>query len=1734
MVLAFQSEEDSPEVPEATFEPAGLAASAAAYRTQLLAKRPPQPQPVAAAAALKAAAEAMAAGQGAKAVAAFEQAITLGEARAETWLRLSEAWMTATPVNPDRAVQSAWNAHQSWGSEDERRRALLRLADLFEGPLNRPKDALAALEVLAANNGERPDVGLQSRIGQLRQRVGLDLRKVRIDAESDQPRICLDFSAPVKQGRGIRFEDFLKVEPAVPLTVDVSERSLCLSGVAHGADYTVTVREGLPGSGGLVVRTAETRTVRVGDRKRQVAFRGNAFILPRSGPGGVPVTTVNLDAVAIAVYRINDRNLAPQVAAGNLLSSLSEYSAERIAEQRGERIWQGRMAVANERNKSMVTALAIRDILGTPRPGLYVVTAKAVDVPEGEQPYQLATQWLMISDIGLTAIRGADGINAFVRSFATAEPRAGVKVALVAANNAELARGETDAIGRVRFTEAVSRGKGGNAPALILAYGSDDDFAILDLTRAAFDLTDRGVGGRANPGPLDAFLYADRGVYRPGETVNVTALVRDGQANAVENLPLTLKVLRPSGTQFHAGVVKAAAPGAHVLSFALTRSAPLGTWQVQAFADPKGDPIGKLTFQVEEFVPERLAVEVTPSAPWVAPGQPFDLAVKSRFLYGPPAAGLSGSVDVSVAADADPFPGHKGYRFGLAQETLTPRTQPLVFPASDDRGLSRIAVSLPALADTTKPLKAEFRIAVAEPGGRPSRETVAVPVRHQPFAIGIRPRFADDRIAEGGEAQFDVIAVDAEGKPVTKAGLQLELFAERVTYQWYMKQGTYNYRTIIRSESIRKASADVPADRPALQAFGPLDWGRYRIEVSDAATGVATSVRFAAGWEAIADAGETPDKVRVTADKAAYRIGETARVRLVPPFAGKVLLTIATDRLLEARNLTVPAEGTTVDVPVNAAWGAGAYVTATVYRPPVADRQHMPVRAIGLTWLAVDPAARTLKVNIETPSLVRPRQTIDVPLRVTTADGAVVPDSWVTLAAVDEGILQLTDFASPDPAAHYFGKRLLGVDMRDDYGRLIDALSGPHGALRQGGDQGGLGVSLPAVPLTIVSLFSGPVKTDASGSARIPLAVPDFNGRLRLIAVAFDHGRVGAGAQALTVRDPLVAELILPRFLAPGDDSRATLSLHNVEAEAGRYRIALTGEGGVAVSGGESTVELARDARSTLIASLQGTTAGIGTVRLAVDGPGGVSLRRQLSLTVRPSRPVESTFQAERLAPAASWRGTAQLVAAYLPGTSGVRLGYSSRPPFDMPGLLAALDRYPYGCLEQVISRALPLLVVDDVELALGRVRKPDDTLAQRITGAIGQVLDKQRYDGAFGTWSAYDEEHPWLSAYAMEFLTRARAKGHPVAEAPFVDGLEWLRRHAIDGGTGPEQLASRAYALHVLALAGVATPGAARYLHDAFLDRLPTPLSRAQLSAALSRLGDSERARVAAATVTQALKREVWPWDFGSTVRDAAAIITVLGEVQQLGDRLPLLIDRLPASEVGVRQTNTQEQAWLVMAANALIAGPQPLNIKVTGLPQPPAPSGGRTGDPLFLQPTEAELAAGVQVANLGASDVWQAIAVSGVPVQPPPAAREGLRVRREFFHRNGQPLNLEAIKQNDVFVIIVSGEAASGIPHQALLSHGLPAGWEIENARLGGEDTEGLAWLGEVTDPVAMEARDDRFIAAVDLSPEAPSFRLAYLVRAVTPGQYELPGALLEDMYKPRFFARQATGRITVHPAP
>lgn len=1542
-------------------------------------------------------------------------------------------------------------------------------------------------------------------------------RLIKPDEASGGGDVCLVFSAELDPA--LSYHDFVAVADQRRPMLRVEGGRLCLVGLPLGRESTITLKAGLPGRDGTTLAAEQKIAVTMGDRPPQVSF-GPGFILPRQTADGLPVTTINVPSLEMKLYRVGDRLLARMRRDLVDEKTVYPYQASDYALDEGRLVWSGPMAIKESRNQTVTSLFPLAQAMGKPEPGAYLLTAQlprsgqnADD--EDEYDYRMrAAQWVVHSDLGLTSFRGADGLTLSVRGLGDAKPKPGVRLTLIARNNDELTQVTTDSQGMAHFAPGLLRGEGGMAPVMVMAYDGDD-FNFLDLRRPDFDLSDRGVQGRDPSGPVDAFLYADRGIYRPGESVELTALLRDPDVRVVAASPIFV-LLRPDGREYRrfTSADKGQA-GAHHLTIALPKTANRGVWRVNALIDPKGQPVGTLTFDVQDFVPQRLALDLPTAPPLLRPGEALDLPLAARFLYGAPASALGGEAELVLEADPNPFPRHKGFVWGVEGATYDGQRLTLTMDETDGAGRTRVSGTLPPVLDSPMPLRAVANIAVREPGGRTTSDRLTMPVAWHDVSLGLRPHF-EGAVRSGQDAVFDLLAVNAAGEAVAADKVEFRLFKDTSTWQWYRADDSWRYQRIAHEAQMATGFVDIGAAAPA-QWRHNLSWGRYRLEVRKGTA--VTSRFFYVGWYGNAGP-DRPDRLQVGADKPGYQPGDKARIRVQSDSGGQALLVVANEKVRETRNLTLAPGNAEIEVEMRPEWGPGAYAMVTLYRPLVGPSSHAPVRAVGVTWLGLDPGLRTLTVHIEAPETITPRQKLEVAVKVSGGDKA-----FVTLAAVDQGILQLTRFKSPSPAGHYLVQRRLGVGMRDDYGRLIRGLPG------QGDDQGGdaMGRGLDVVPTKTVALFSGVVPV-TDGMARIPLDIPDFQGELRLMAVAFDGAKVGAGDARLTVRDPVVAEMILPRFLAPDDRATATLLLHNVAGQAGDYRVTLTSQGPVTLAETRTEALAAGERRIVALPIVAGQN-GIASLGMQVSGPGNFSVSRSWPIQVRPARVPVTAQQTVTLAAGAKETLDDTAVQGYLPGTVHAALSLSRWQGLDVPGLLRWMDRYPFGCLEQTASRALPLLYFNDLAQSMGAAG--DQGADARVQQAIDRVLTMQGVDGNFRMWGPWgDDATDWLSVYALDFLDRAAAKGFDVSKAAQSLGRRWLASSAFTSSDS----SVKAYAATLLARAGMVNASDLRYFHD--VNPPQNAVALAHLGAALDAIGERERAarsfdRAVKALAVAPASYKTLP--YGSHLRDAFAVAAILAETGR-GALVPDALSVSGQMNAQAEMTTTQDKAWMLLTAAALGKNAGQVAVTVDGQMLQ-----GK-GDPLSLPVELTRLGKGMAVENAGGGDIFRTLSVDGVPVQPQQAEDHGVVVGKELLDLNGQPVDLARVKRNDRLVVHLYVNVPSRRAGDYAILDLLPAGLEPEGMIRPGQ--AGVLKLADLMETQSQELGDDRFLAIQSFpryvrEPNQAEWErgkpvysgtLAYVVRAVGLGEFALPGANVEHMYSPGLVGRTAQGRLVI----
>ncbi|NVN01092.1 MULTISPECIES: alpha-2-macroglobulin family protein [Asaia] len=1637
----------------------------------------------------------------------------------------------------------------------------------------------------------------------------MQFRRTLLNTGGKSPELCLRFAKSLDSKAGPHYADHVKITPSLRPDIRVSDHDLCLGGLAWSTRYKISLSSGIHDAQGRILADPISVSIATGDRKPSLSLAGEGFILPRRSAAGLDVQTVNMERVRLSVWRLSP------VAAQNMTSmdtyprvdttqtSLETYEFERLRSRRLSQVWSGTMETRGARNAGVVTAFPIAKLIEGQKPGLYLVTAENALTPKGDSRIAaplpkasdgsddsddyglpIAAHWVNVSDTALTTMRGTDGLHVYARALSTALPLKNVTVRLVSQGGDDLGKAVSDSEGQVVFPVGLIKGKGADQPVTLLATGPNGDFTSVSLTQAWFDFSDRGAEGHVAPGPQQAVIVTDRGIYRPGESVNTTILLRDAQGKALDTLPLTVILRRPDGVKAQTLVLKPQEGGGFLNSFALSPSAAAGSWSLEAYVDPTSPPIGRASVLVQDFVPQTIAVEAKPGKNELAEGQPLPITIEGRYLYGAPAAHLHGEGLVRILRDEEPVPGLKGFVFGLATQNFSPDQQSVTVPDTDDAGQSKVLVSPDLPAGLTLPIKAEIRVSLFDPSGRSVTKTLSVPVKRDRLLIGMRvttPPMGSDNATQ--PVPVEAIALSPDNKPIASRALTWTLVRENETYDWISESRGWHFVRHVIDEPLQHGT--VTTDAQGRVHFAPeLDGGRYRMILTDPTTNAATSQRFTTGWWSDSrERPNAPDRLSVSVRDKVLPVGGQTIVHVQAPFAGEAQIVIATDRVQSAKTVILPKGGLDIPVTAQADWPGGAYVLITAFRPlDTPARAHEPSRAVGLAYIGLDQAAHRLKIAVETPQVIRPQTKATLP--VTIQGGKRV---HFVVSAVDQGILALTQWKLPDVFDLVYGRRAFGLDVKDSYAHLMTPV-GQAGLLREGGDEGGEGGGLSVTSTRIVSLFTGVITPDESGHARIPLDVPDFEGTLHLMVTAWSDDALGSAESDLLVRDPVFADLTLPRFLAPGDVATNLVSLVNTEGAAGRYAVTLSSTGPVHLTGAAKfDADLQKGGRQSFSTSMQADQSGIAhlTAKLA-DRQGRTILTRNWDLEIRPGHLPITQSTEQKQDPGQSYQASASLLAQFEPGSSAVTLGYSGVHGLNTIALLQNLEAGYGNDTTSLAASARGLLAFKGHE-ALARLTVPEGA-KKRIDTAISMLVDREDAGGRFGSWRLNDGRLlPWEQIYAVDFLVHAKEAGYAVPQESLDHALDWLvtsqaqspgidDRHA-DNSENAVTPETRAYALYVLARAGRLDAPALRALGDSasargmggssrvfwgdtvanatFADALALghiagglalanerPSSNALFAMAVDALGPTLSGR------PSMLDPSYWVY-----LRDLGGLVSLAAEsgnnglAQKLTDRFGLL-------DVPVPWISNATTTALLEAASAMNKPDPARGIAINGVEQPRP-----IALPLAVSP-DADKLDGTKLSNTGTVPLWMTVTVTGTPKEAPDAISNGFTVKVSTVTMDGAPYDPAKGSQNDRFLVVIEGKSQDRNAHHCVLTQLLPAGWEIESVLRGreaeivrdgeeGSDSDapdpkaGPSFLGETTQTSAVALKDDRFFAAFDLrggtySPSSSrllgsnDFRLAYIVRAVTPGQFLLPETVVRDRFSPALMGRNAAGRIVIAP--
>ncbi|WOB48502.1 alpha-2-macroglobulin family protein [Xanthomonas hydrangeae] len=1576
--------------------------------------------------------------------------------------------------------------------------------------------------------------------------TGFALARAYPDQTSDGLSLALEFSRPLVGTQDfdalVRFEEKVgNGDSSWSLSDD--GKTLRYPYVEAAKDYTVLIDANLLAADGSRLGKQLKQKVYTGQLKPVAGFASQGSVLPARESRGLPVVSVNVPEVDVEFLRVREKSLPAffqQFQRGGRRGSWeleSDYSDKEPLSKLADPVYVNRFILGGKQNERVLTYLPTQDIKELQEPGLYFAVMKRA----GSFDNGFDTAFFTVSDIGLHTRAYKDKLFVHTASLQSGEPIKNVEVRILDAKGELFLKGATDGNGNALLNYTLDAGH-------VLTARSKTDISVLPFNQPALDLSEFAVAGRQSAW-FDVFAWAGRDLYRPGETMRVSAILRDNDGKPTKPQPVFLRLKQPDGKTFRETRLQPGEQGYFEFTQQIPADAPTGRWQVEFRTDPASkDAVQGMTVRVEEFLPERMKLDLDAEQKTLSAGQPFKLVANAAYLYGAPADGNRFTAKLAVSVEQHPLESLPGWFFGDPTLELPREAKDVIDTEFGSDGVLREDIALPAEAKPVSTIAAVVSGSVYETGGRTVTRTVKRVLWPAKALVGVRPLFDDkDGTDANGTARFEITRVDADGKPQPAKGLKATLVRELRDYHWNYTDDHWDYDFTRRFENKDTRTLDVAGGNAKLDF--PVEWGEYRLDVFDPATGLTTRYPFRAGWswnDENRGLDARPDKVKLALDKTGYRAGDTLTVTLTPPHAGKGVLLVESDKLLYVQDIDVKL-GSSFEIPVTEAWERhDVYVTALVFRGGSAPSKITPARAVGVAYVPMDRKARRVAVGLAAPKQMRPEQALPVTVSVPELAGKA---AHVTISAVDVGILNITRFPVPDANAQFFAQRRLGTDSYDIYGRVIESFEGASGKLKFGGD-----MALEALPqakrptarVQTVDLFSGSVKLDAKGNARVQLPVPDFNGTLRVSALVYSDTRYGNHDMETVVRAPILAEASMPRVMAPGDRSTVTLDVQNFTGKPGEFNVRVEGVGPLAIAEASRSVKLGVDAKQTLSFPLSATEGySVAKVRVRVDG-NGFKADRSYDLPVRAGWPQVLRAQTRVLDPLAPITLDSGFADGLMAGSVTARMVVSPLPPIPFASALQGALEYPYGCAEQTTSKGYAALLLDDATAkALGTKGLDAATRRERMEGAFGRLASMQIASGHFSMWGDDGYVNPGLTPYIAEFLLDAKDAGFAVPDNVLQKALNRLSEDLLSGGNefyGQDRrdslkFANQAWSGYVLARVNRAPLGTLRALYDNQRDKALTGLSLVHLGAALSLQGDTKRGQAAikAGFAKDSSERPLYFADYGSAIRDDALMMALLHERglsrPEYDTRAVALGRALDARRAtGWLWLSTQEQVALARLGKALMVGQGKQvsgTLTVGGEVQEIAPARlfGRSFD-------SAALARGVQFAPQGEAPMYASLEVAGIPRSAPEPDTRILSVERSWYTTDGKPWTPRPLKEGEALIVRVVITANSNMP-DALLTDLLPAGLEIENFNLGDAkqwadvvvDGIGISERSSAADVKHEEFRDDRYVAALSLSSGSKA-QVYYLVRAVTPGTYTVPPSLVEDMYRPEL---RGVGRST-----
>ena len=1499
--------------------------------------------------------------------------------------------------------------------------------------------------------------------------------------------VVVTFSEPLKPNQD--FRNLIRFDPKFRTSVDRNRLYIYPETQLTG-NYEVEISREVQNKAGRRLDESYTFTAALPSQAPAIRFTGKGSILPSSNRMSLLFESVNFARARVRVRKIFANNLLQFFQRnyyGDTYFSDMEYVSRIV---RDTTIDLGDKA-STRLDRTNSYSLDLSRLITDSRKSMYLLEIKGVDplIPVESNDYDYyfgdyrtyaeRSKVVIQSDIGIICKSSGDGeLIVYTTDLVSARPKGSCKVRAYDRQNQQLAEAVTDSEGRAVL-------KCGDEPYTVLAEANGDAAFVRVERGAALSLSNFDVGGTTDTKGIKGYLFGERGVWRPGDEIYLTLIVASDNP-LPENHPASLEFYNPNGQLVQSAVSSGSTDGIHTFKLRTTPASPTGIWRAKA-------TFGGATFEknirVDAVKPNRMKIEMRLGDGQTVDAKEFTGRLTARWLHGAPAAGSKVTLQAQLSQIPTRFKGYPDYSFDDATKQFAPEEREIVSGTTGTDGALQLTTDRLSSLEGLSPgmLNGKFTVKVFEKSGDFSvdQQIAAVSPYNAYFGIGVTAQQSDwgeEYLDSKRDHALRLVLLDARGRPATGTEEATVTVYRMSSYWWWdassaASQARYAKSALNAQYKTLRATLSNGTGQVTMR-WSAGDYGYYLIRVTGArqahsATCVVcvSSSDHRGGISSVTDAAT---RLAIARDKDKYVPGDKAKITIPSSPGARALVSVESGSFVrESRWIACTDRQTSFEIPVREGMAPNVYVSVTLVQPHGNTLNDAPIRLFGVLRLPVEDAGTRLAPVVEMPESVKPES--EITIRVRERNGRRM--SYV-LALVDEGLLGLTRFRTPDPYLYFNATEALGVRTWDLFDHVIGAYGGRIEQLFAiGGDaeQPNTG-ALRAQRFKPVVRFLGAEKLGAGKTNTHKIALPPYFGSVRVMVVASNGRAFGSAAKEVAVKKPLLVQATLPRVVSTEEEIELPVTVFALEKGVGKTDVRVSVNEAFSVVGPQSrSVVLGDEGEQVVTFRLKaGRQTGIGKVRVTAASSGDNSAS-EIEIDVREPNPYVTTSEEHILQPGE----TVSVKPLKASGTA--RLELSSIPPIDLSRRLEYLVRYPHGCIEQITSGAFP-------QLYLHSIAECDEEMLQDIDRNIKSRLGGyQLSNGAFAYWSGGTSPSEWGTAYAVHFMAEAAKYGYAVDRTTLDRALKYLRGNTFDN---PLTLA---YAQYVLALAGTPDRGAMNRLRERSAQAGSD--ARWLLAAAYALDGNRKVAEELTAQTagTAAPKADPYDGTYNSPERQMAIVLmtqTLLGQ-REAAFRTALKMSDILKKD---KWLSTQSTAWMLNTlANFASTGQTGIDARIGREPI-------RSAKSIASMP----LTAPTEVKNTGTGSLHLVVSQSYTPGKGEEAeAASGLKIDVRYRDMNGAPLDPRSVAVSTDFYAVVTVTNTSGYERYAdlALTHIVPAGWEITSER-------------DLSTVTYQDIRDDLVLSYFDLR-SGESKEIPIKLTATYKGRYYLPSVCCEAMY-------------------